>query len=136
MRLLEACENADAKVDGKKPPRYANLDWPGGMRGGPGGTIGRLIKRLKFQAYIKRHFNLIKLGDLSLGVRHAVPRPQGSGGGFKRFAHSAGPVHDAWILSSPGESQNMHRLFLVSPQWSNARMHGRCGDDSLRRYLV
>ena len=54
---------------------------------------------------------------------------------FKRFAHSAWPVHDAWVLSSPGESQNMHRLFLVSPQWSNARMHGRCGDDSLRRYF-
>ena len=73
MRLLEACENADAKLDGKKPPGDANFGSPGGMRGGPGGTIGRLIKRQKFQAYIKRQFNL------SLGVRHAVaPTPQGS----------------------------------------------------------
>ena len=55
MRLLEACENADAKVDGKKPPGDENFGSPGGMRGGPGGTIGRLIKRQKFQAYIKRH---------------------------------------------------------------------------------
>ena len=55
LRLLEACENADAKVDGKKPPGDENFGSPGGMRGGPGGTIGRLIKRLKFQAYIKRH---------------------------------------------------------------------------------
>ena len=54
---------------------------------------------------------------------------------LKRFAHSAGPVHDAWILSSPGESQIMHSLFLVSPQCSNAQVHGRCGDDSLRRHF-
>ena len=67
MRLLEACENADAKVDGKKPPGDENFGSPGGMRGGPGGTIGRLIKRLKFQAYIKRHFNLIKLGNFVAG---------------------------------------------------------------------
>ena len=56
-------------------------------------------KTLKISGIYKKAFSLnIKLGDLSLGVRHAVPRPQGSGGGFKRFAHSAGPVHDAWIL--------------------------------------
>ena len=54
---------------------------------------------------------------------------------FKRFAHSAGPVHDAWILRSSGESQHMDRLFLVSPQWSDSPMHGRCGDDPLPRYF-
>ena len=56
LRLLEACENADAKLDGKKPPGDENFGSPGGMRGGPGGTIGRLIKRQKFQAYMKRQF--------------------------------------------------------------------------------
>ena len=54
---------------------------------------------------------------------------------FKRFPHSAGPVLDAWILRSSGESQHMDRLFLVSPQWSNSPMHGRCGDDPLPRYF-
>ena len=60
MRLLEACENADAKVDGKKPPGDENFGSPGGMRGGPGGTIGRLIKRQRFQACMKRAFSLNK----------------------------------------------------------------------------
>ena len=56
LRLLEACENADAKVDGKKPPGDENFGSPGGMRGAPGGTIGRLIKLQRFQAYINRAF--------------------------------------------------------------------------------
>ena len=93
LRLLEACENEDAKLDGEEAKMYAIFGRPDGMRGAPGGTIGRLIKRQRFQAYINRHFNLIRLGDSSLAVRHAVaPTPQReSGGGFKRFAHSAGP---------------------------------------------
>ena len=93
MRLLAAFENADTKLDGEDRAGYANLDWPGGMRGAPGGTIGRLIKRQKFQAYIKRH--VATCGSES---DTPWPRPQGSGGGFKRFAHSARLVHDAWIL--------------------------------------
>ena len=55
LRLLEACEKQVQNWMPKKPPGDANFGWPGGMRGGPGGTIGRLIKRQKFQAYIKRH---------------------------------------------------------------------------------
>ena len=55
LRLLEANEKQMQNWMAKKPPGVANFGWPGGMRGGPGGTIGRLIKRQKFQAYIKRH---------------------------------------------------------------------------------
>ena len=60
MSLLEACENADTKLDGEKAVRYANFGGPGGMRGAPGGTIGRLLKRQRFQAYMNRAVSLNK----------------------------------------------------------------------------
>ena len=54
LRLLEACENEDTKFDGEKAVRDEIFGGPGGMRGAPGGTIGRLIKLQKLQAYINR----------------------------------------------------------------------------------
>ena len=87
MRLLEACENADTKLDGEEAAGYANFGSPGGMRGAPGGTIGRLIKRHRFQAYINRPFSLNKTrrpvaGDLTrraptTGVGQRTDFPEG-----------------------------------------------------------
>ena len=56
LRLLEACENEDTKLDGEEAVRDEVFGGPGGMRGAPGGTIGRLIKLQKLQAYINRTF--------------------------------------------------------------------------------
>ena len=76
LRLLEACENGDKILDGEKAVREAIFGGPGGMRGAPGGTIGRWIRLQKLQAYINRAFNFIKLRDLWLVIRHAVtPTP-------------------------------------------------------------
>ena len=41
LRVLKVCDNEDKNVDGEKAVRDENFGGPGGMRGAPGGTIGR-----------------------------------------------------------------------------------------------
>ena len=73
------------------------LSRPGGMRWPPGGIIGGAKNSLFEICRCLRHIRALRFGALAFGldiwksVQHALLRPTGAGGGFNRFAHSAGP---------------------------------------------